>query len=331
MKAAGTNTLAILSSGLIVKAELYTISLVGGATLLFTDYDLPLTVGANTFLSNMVVVRGSVKQQTGTDVTSLDLELSPQRDAISQPLVGGVSFLQACRLGYLDGARVTMAKCFMVDLDNVVTTQTNNESVNWFTGVVASAVAGRQKATIAVESDLSMLSVQMPRNVLQTGCNHTFCDSGCTLVKATYTTSSSVTATGPNTTSSFTTGLAKADGYFALGYITFTSGANNGASVNVKASALTNGVVTLVDQLPVAPATGDTFTIVAGCDKLLATCKTKWAADNSSHFRGFPFIPVPETLYGGGSISAPVPTIARQGQPGTGSPWGGRVGGRFKA
>ena len=110
VKAAGTNTLAILSSGLIVKAELYTISLVGGATLLFTDYDLPLTVGANTFLSNMVVVRGSVKQQTGTDVTSLDLELSPQRDAISQPLVGGVSFLQACRLGYLDGARVTMAK-----------------------------------------------------------------------------------------------------------------------------------------------------------------------------------------------------------------------------
>ena len=330
LKTAGTNTLAAIQSGVFVKAELYDLTLLSGVTVRFTDYDLPLTVGANTYLSNVVVTRGALVQKGGIQSQTLDLELSPQVDAVSPLTIAGLPFLQAVLQGYLDGAHVTMYKVFMQDVDNVVTVNTNGEAVKWFVGQVSTAVAGRQKAKITVESDLALLAVQMPRRVLQPACSHQFCDTGCTLALATYTFSGTVSATGPNGLTSFTSGLTQADSYFDLGYVKFTSGANSGLSSTIKQFTHTNGVVQLVAPLPNVPATGDTFSVVAGCDKQLTTCKTKFAADNSSHFGGFPFIPVPETLYDGGSVSAPAPTLANQGQPGSGSWISGRWPGRFK-
>jgi uncharacterized phage protein (TIGR02218 family) len=38
-----------------------------------------------------------------------------------------------------------------------------------------------------------------------------------------------------------------------------------------------------------APVAGDTFTVAAGCDKQLATCRTKFS--NTVNFRGFPHMP----------------------------------------
>lgn len=326
MKAAGSNTLAALSGGQYHKAELFSIALASGVTLRFTDYDLPLTVGANTYASNFIVKRGAFTQRIGLDAQGVDLELAPQGDAVSPPTVGGLPFLQAVRLGFFDGARVTMSKVFMAPSGtSTLPTNTNGESVLWFTGEVADATAGRQTARLNIESDLAGLNVQMPRNLIQAGCLHSLFDSGCTLAKATYASTGAVTATGPNTASTFTTGLAQAADYFALGVVAFTSGANSGISRTVRSFA--SGVVTLVAPLPSVPATSDAFSITPGCDKQQATCSAKFS--NLSHFRGYPYVPVPETLYDGGSVSAPAPTIGGQGYPGTGSPWPGNLPGYY--
>jgi uncharacterized phage protein (TIGR02218 family) len=50
---------------------------------------------------------------------------------------------------------------------------------------------------------------------------------------------------------------------------------------------------TLLNPLPLVPSAGDAFTAYPGCDKTQATCTTKFA--NLGAFRGFPFIPQPET------------------------------------
>jgi hypothetical protein len=76
-------------------------------------------------------------------------------------------------------------------------------------------------------------------------------------------------------------------GYFAYGKVTFTSGANAGFSMDVKAFA--PGVVTLAMTLPYPLAVGDTYSIVAGCDRLFGTCKNRW--NNVPNFRGEPYIP----------------------------------------
>lgn len=76
-------------------------------------------------------------------------------------------------------------------------------------------------------------------------------------------------------------------GFFAYGKVTFTSGQNAGFSMDVKAFA--PGVVTLAMTLPYPLAVGDTYTIVAGCDRLFGTCKARF--NNVVNFRGEPYIP----------------------------------------
>lgn len=76
-------------------------------------------------------------------------------------------------------------------------------------------------------------------------------------------------------------------GYFDGGLITFTSGLCDGFSQEVK--AYVPGQITLHLPMPYALAAGDTYSMVAGCDKSLATCKDRF--DNVVNFRGEPYLP----------------------------------------
>ena len=331
MKAAGPNTLAALQSGQFYKAELYDLALQSGLTLRFTDYDLPLVYNGNTYASNVVAKRGTITQKIGFSVDTLSLNLAPQPDAPVPLVVGSLSIMQAARLGYFDAAALTMHKVFMqAQTGGMLPTNTNNEAVLWWTGIVSQADVSRQSVNMSVVSNLQQLNVQMPRNLIQTGCTHTLFDSGCTLVKATYTVSGTVTVTGPNSVNGFSSNLTAADAYYSLGVVTFTSGANNGLSYTVGAYLNANGIVTPITPFTNQPATGDTFTIIPGCDKTLNSCQTKFLANNQTHFRGAPWVPVPETLYDGGTIAGPAPTLGGQGGPGTGSRFLGGLRGIYK-
>jgi len=82
-------------------------------------------------------------------------------------------------------------------------------------------------------------------------------------------------------------GLTGAAGWFNDGFLTFTSGALNGASFEV--TNWDGSSLTLFVAMPVAPAPGASFFIEAGCDKTAATCQSKFS--NIANFRGEPFIP----------------------------------------
>lgn len=85
-------------------------------------------------------------------------------------------------------------------------------------------------------------------------------------------------------------------GWFAFGEIVFAGDRFAGRPVTVVGHAVEAGEVHLV--LPAAemmPVPGDTFTIVAGCDKRFATCKAKFA--NALNFRGFPHLPGNDAAY----------------------------------
>ena len=86
-------------------------------------------------------------------------------------------------------------------------------------------------------------------------------------------------------------GLSQSAGYFTRGYILFTSGALNAIKRTVK--GWQPGLVSVFNPLPAVPAVGDTFMIYPGCDHTQATCSSKFG--NVVHFRGFPYVPVPET------------------------------------
>lgn len=80
------------------------------------------------------------------------------------------------------------------------------------------------------------------------------------------------------------------DDWFTRGKLTFTSGANAGQSVEVKAHRGGDVVsFELWQAMPQPIAPGDVLTVTAGCDKAFATCHGRF--DNVVNFRGFPHIP----------------------------------------
>ena len=81
-------------------------------------------------------------------------------------------------------------------------------------------------------------------------------------------------------------------GYFAYGYVKFTSGANAGYAMEVR--SFSPGAVGLAIPFPNAIAVGDAFTIVAGCDRSMGTCKTRF--NNLVNFRGEPYVPGTDTI-----------------------------------
>lgn len=77
------------------------------------------------------------------------------------------------------------------------------------------------------------------------------------------------------------------NGYFAYGSITFTSGANEGLSMEVR--EFVAGRFGLFLPMPKDVEVGDSYTVVAGCDKRFDTCVARFA--NALNFRGEPHVP----------------------------------------
>lgn len=81
------------------------------------------------------------------------------------------------------------------------------------------------------------------------------------------------------------------EGAFTGGKLTWTSGTNDGLSVEIKEHRIASGHarLSLWQAMPEAIVSGDTFVVTAGCDKRFATCRERF--DNVVNFRGFPQIP----------------------------------------
>src|SRR5262249_58196505 len=100
-----------------------------------------------------------------------------------------------------------------------------------------------------------------------------------------------------------------AAGWFVRGLVTFASGPNAGRSQEVKRHTLagTDATIELWQPMARAIAAGDTFTVTAGCDKQLATCKARFA--NAINFRGFPHMPGPDYILPVAKPGEPVTTV----------------------
>lgn len=317
MKNASAATLAILAAGEYVLVELYDITLPTGQVYHFTSSLVPFTAAiypsgtSNFYQTGLTIQRDTITQQVGVQAGHMQLIVSPQGDSPYAPvLLAGYPLLQALRYGFLDSAYVQMSKLFM-NLPVYTNGQydTSPGAVGWFLGQVQNVDCDRIRATLTLDDSLAFLSTQqMPRNLWQVGCFHQVYDAGCTLLRSAFTSSGTIVTAGDG--AHFTTNLTKADHYFELGVITFTSGALSGQSQGISAYLNASGALVTRFPFPTAPSPGDTFTAYPGCDLMQATCTTKFG--NLTHFSGQPFIPVPQTMLDGGTDNPPVQTAGRQ-------------------
>lgn len=260
-------------------ADLYNISMNNGTQLYYTSWDTNVLDNGNTYIANTLQIdRSKVRVVLGVEVDTLELKINPH----PEDLVNSASFLSVCASGLMDGAFLTMRRAFFDDNGQSLGSYIN------FSGRIADMNMTRSEVNMTINSDLELLNVQLPRNLYQTTCLHTLYDSDCGLNRATFGVGATVSSSTKNIVGC---GLTNPSGYFDLGYVLWSTGALAGIRRTIK--SYIPGVVTLLNPLPVAPLSGDTFTAYPGCDKSQSTCTNKFS--NVINFRGFPYVPVPET------------------------------------
>lgn len=244
----------------------------------FTDHDRTIAIGGVDFEPQSGLTASETRDTMGLAADATDVEGALSSERISEADIAA---------GRYDGARVETLL------------------VNWRApeqhAVLRSATVGKivlQDGRFVVE--LEGIGAAMDRRSGRTfrkGCDAELGDARCGFnLEAEGFSGEGVVAAVAGSNAIRATGLdGFAEDWFGHGMLTWTSGASVGRRQRV-ASHRKDGagsVLTLWDAVTAAP--GDTFSIVAGCDKRFATCKAKFS--NSVNFRGFPHMPGNDAAY----------------------------------
>ncbi len=273
----------------LVMADLYTITLTGGAVLRYTNAQRPVTVNGVTYTTGPLFDRSRTRLKVGIEVDVLNVTLS----ADSSVQVNGVPLVQFIARRGLDDARLLLERAFSPGPGQDVV-----GTLPLFEGRISQARdVSRIEARLDVKSDLEVLDVKVPRNVYQPPCMNTVYDPACGLSRAANTVSGTASGGSDTSRTYFGHSLAAAAGTYNLGVVKFTTVANAGVSRTVRAyqtiaGSGANRIVVMVPW-PGVIAVGDAYTITKGCARTQAACT---AFSNLSRFRGTPYVPTPESL-----------------------------------
>lgn len=281
---------ALLNSGEdYVDFDLWELTLVGGVLVRWAATEIDVFADGVLYSSIPIIERNNIEQSIGLAATSLTMNIT----ADASDLIQGTPIVQFVSQHGLDGAYVKLRRGYAPSWDApTAARQSCIGTVVRFAGKVTSAddVSGNT-ARVTVASWSALLNVNAPPNLFQTGCNWSVYDVNCGVSPASFQVAGTVSAGATQT--SLPTSLSSAvTGYFDQGEIRFTSGNLSGLSFTVKQNV--TSVVSLVTPTPVAPVAGDTFVILPGCD-LTNGAGGCAKFNNQARFRGFQYIPVPET------------------------------------
>lgn len=261
---------ASLAAGVTTFAHVWRFTRSDGARFAFTDHDRSLAFDDLNCEPMIGLRAGAIEKSLGLNVDTASVE-----GALSSAAITEADLVR----GLWDGARVDL---YRVDWSDA------SIRVHLFAGRIGEVRRGTQ----AFEAELRGL--QAPLNTPVGRVFSRFCDAdlgdgrcGLNIETAAFRGAGAVVAV--LTSSSFSaSGLAAfAAGFFARGKLVWTAGGQS----EVLAHRLEGGdaIIELLDAPAVSLAPGAAFTVYAGCDKRLATCKAKFA--NTDNFRGFPHMP----------------------------------------
>lgn len=206
---------------------------------------------------------------------------------------GGADIKAQITNGLFDGAQMTLTRVFFMSADAPLL----DPGILLFGGPVANIEPQGSGFVINVKGKSNLLNQYAPRNLYQLGCEHAFCDAGCTLLRSSFTTAYTV---GSSPTRTFIPWSGSPPGnasHYRYGTVTFTSGPCAGQKRTVRAADSTG--LTLVHPLIGTPVAGDAFTAFEGCDKALNSGSGQdcTARSNTQNWRAFPFVPPADTAF----------------------------------
>jgi len=233
-----------------------------------------------TYEAGHVLVSGlKYRLAIGTDVDEQDCQLVCKSDA----QVMGFPFLKAVELGLLDKAVVKRTRYFFERWG-----QPTVGGIVFFRGFLSTVMdIGSISCTAKVKSGLVLLNTPMPHNMFQPQCLNTLFDARCRLDRGDWAVQGDADV---GSTSRVIVWAGSTADEYNQGTIRFEAGPNIGAVRTVRQS--TSGAILVTFPFDYAPESGDDFVIFPGCDKSKGRCN---AFSNIANFRGYPYVPPPET------------------------------------
>jgi hypothetical protein len=282
------------------KADLFTITLLNGTIYRWTDVDQDVRLIGVGFALYTFLAQGPCLSRTALGVkNTVEVpELTITLSALDTDFVGGLNIKTQLHNGYFDGATVFLDRTFQAappanstgTVIGLIGGNGLDPTGGLFAGRMSQAKITAVGAELTVKGANVLMNQYVPRNQYQVPCMHTFCDPGCTLLAATFTTSNTAGAGSTNRIIQWGT-VPGAPSAYTFGKVTMTSGAATGQIRTVK-SASAAGIV-LQYPLYNTPGAGDTFSILKGCSKGYddgsgQDCTTY---ANTQNWRGFDQIP----------------------------------------
>jgi uncharacterized phage protein (TIGR02218 family) len=244
-----------------------------GQVLGFTDHDRDLQFNATLFRANAGLRATQVEANVGFSPGTSEAAGALQADTLTETDLSN---------GAYDGASV---ETWLVDWSDVA------DRVLLDLATIGEVRRGEFAFSAELRSGAHIFDQQQGL-AYQRACSADLGDARCKVILA----SPGLNATGTMVSSEGGAIVADltgafAEGFFAGGSLTFSTGANAGARFTVKSHRQDGARASF--GLWSAPAgailAGEAIAVTAGCDKAPSTCQTKFA--NIVNFRGFPHMP----------------------------------------
>lgn len=245
-----------------------------GTNLGFTSFDLPLVIEENIyqpqgFNPSAVTTLEGTQRNDGQNIKSVFTDdLITSEDVLA---------------GLYDFAIVT---CFLVDITNLPNSIW--ESPAKCMVLYSGSLGKSQYSDRAFNFEIRGLDHKLENKLGQATskfCRYNFGDENCTADLTPYTFNQTITAVTNYYT--FNIDGTIPDNTLRYGKLTFTSGDNNGFKADI--SNYTSNQITITKPMPFQIQTGDTVTVVYGCDKTMLACAIY---NNITNFGGEPDIPL---------------------------------------
>jgi uncharacterized phage protein (TIGR02218 family) len=265
-------------------AQAWRIERTDGPVFLYTDHDEALIFRGETYLpceslSGSAIELSSLRDGAGNQ----EIKGIISDDAISEKDIAANLF---------DGAQVEV---WMVPWSNAG----GEVPYRVISGTIGKVEWGLAGYVLEVLTPLTILSQRALLQTVTPACSWDLGDDRCTVDLAALEVTGAVTAVAAKNASNqadrrdFTDAArAEADDYFALGTLTFTTGANADQSAEIK--SFKAGRFMLWKPMLYPVAVGDAYKARPGCDLSAATCKAKF--NNLINFGGFDDVPGRDAL-----------------------------------
>ena len=291
MKAESGNLQALFDTGgPFCIANCYTIAPKSGSVIRVTDADVNVrTAGIFTWTKDGALIkRDKISNTLGLESSTISLTLMADDSILTST---GVPLIKAIGDGYLDGATIIVTKVFSADWASMpILTSTNKGWLLMFSGVIRDTKVSTNEAKIIVVSSAYKFETMLPLNSFGPSCSNILYDTKCGVNNASHTQTTTTDSAGATNFSFIVAGIT-AD--YLLGTVEFTAGPNINVKRTITGVDTGTGFITVSQPFPVQPA-GETVRIYKGCDKKLTTCTTRFS--NQSNFRGYPYVPNPESI-----------------------------------